>query len=93
MGGGSMGYLYAHVRDVTFTESTPERRAFRKHLRLVADALRYIEWADSGDHPSDSEEVAVITACLGDARILEQLIVEAREAAAALAAALAKAGG
>ena len=62
MSGGSMNYLYHLVRDAEFHAHSPEREAFRKHLALVANALRSIEWNDSGD--GDDQEVHNIMACI-----------------------------
>jgi hypothetical protein len=62
MSGGSMDYLYIKVEEADFEESTPQRRAFREHLKAVAKALRAIEWNDSGD--GDDEENILIEACL-----------------------------
>jgi hypothetical protein len=73
MSGGSYDYAYGHLD--TFAESmrghggcgdyaAPPalREAFRAHLRLVARAMRAIEWNDSGD--GDDEEPALIRGCL-----------------------------
>lgn len=57
-----MNYLYHLVRDAEFHAHSPEREAFRKHLALVANALRSIEWNDSGD--GDDQEVHNIMACI-----------------------------
>jgi len=57
-----MDYLYLMVRDAAFPTNSPERAAFRKHLMLVANALRSIEWNDSGD--GDDQEVPNILACI-----------------------------
>ena len=62
MSGGSMNHLYHLVRDAEFHAHSPEREAFRKHLALVANALRSIEWNDSGD--GDDQEVHNIMACI-----------------------------
>jgi hypothetical protein len=62
MSGGSMNHLYHLVRDAEFDAHSPEREAFRKHLALVANALRSIEWNDSGD--GDDQEVHNIMACI-----------------------------
>lgn len=62
MSGGSMDYLYILVRDAAFHTHSPERKAFREHLTLVASALRSIEWNDSGD--GDDQEVHNIMACI-----------------------------
>ncbi len=93
MSGGSMDYLYSKVEmDGVFRQTTPERRAFAKHLKLVVKALHDIEWVDSCDY-SPGDETAAILACLSPGAVLEQLIAEAKEARAALDAAIAKAKG
>ena len=75
MSGGSMNYLYSAVRDVTFDTYSPERKAFRKHIMLVAKALRSIEWNDSGD--GDDDEVPNIMACISKTDILKAVIDDA----------------
>jgi phage shock protein A len=83
MSGGSMNYLYRRVEeDATFIEQTPERRAFRKHLKKIAEALRAIEWNDSGDGASNEE--GLIRACLSTTATLETATEAAREALTAL---------
>lgn len=63
MSGGSMDYLYLRVlQDATFNEDTWSRKTFREHLGRVAEALKAIEWVDSGDSGCDVEEKA-IAAC------------------------------
>lgn len=86
MSGGSMNYLYSKIEyDATFSQNTPERRAFAKHLVKVAKALHDIEWVDSADYgPGDDTEA--IRACLGDALILEAAIEQAEEAVKVLKA-------
>jgi hypothetical protein len=86
MSGGSMNYIYSKLEyEANFRQDTPERRAFAKHLKLVAKALHDIEWADSGDcGPGD--ETAAIRACLGDARMLQATLEMAKEAVATLQA-------
>lgn len=76
MSGGSMDYLYARVSDARFATNSPERKAFRKHLFLVAKALRSIEWNDSGD--GDDNEVSNIMACISHADVLEAVLEDAR---------------
>ena len=51
MSGGSYDYAYSTVNQFAsdLRLSTPLRKAFKKHLRLVAEAMRAIEWVDSGD--------------------------------------------
>lgn len=81
MSGGSMNYLYSKLEnDAEFRHTTPERKAFAKHLEKVAKALHDIEWVDSGDygHGEDSE---AIRACLSSGAVLEVAIEKAHEAA------------
>lgn len=80
MSGGSMNYLYSRVQDAEFHADSLERRAFRKHLQLVAEALRAIEWVDSGDS-GPGDDTAAILACLNDGAVLETAIETAHEAA------------
>lgn len=86
MSGGSMNYLYSKLEyDANFRLDTPERRAFKKHLGLVARALHDIEWVESGDYgPGDDTEA--IRACLGSGAVLEAVIEAAHEARKALTA-------
>ena len=76
MSGGSMDYLYARVEDVRFDTYSPERKAFRKHIFLVAKALKSIEWNDSGD--GDDDEVQNIMACISKTDVLEAVLEDAR---------------
>jgi hypothetical protein len=93
MSGGSMNYLYSKLEyDATFETNTIERKAFRKHLALVAKALHDIEWVDSSDYGTGDENEA-IRACLHPSVLLETALENAREAAAALQAEIAKAEG
>ena len=78
MSGGSMDYLGYKVKDATFREDTPERRALRKHLNKLSKALIAIEWNDSGDGADNESEL--IREALGDAAILEAAVQHAREA-------------
>lgn len=91
MSGGSMDYLYCKLEcDATFRETTPERRAFAKHLKLVAKALHDIEWVDSGDYgPGDDAEA--IRACLSVGATLEAAVEAAHEARKHLTAELERA--
>jgi hypothetical protein len=91
MSGGSMNYLYSKIEyEATFLQNTPERRAFAKHLHLVAKALHDIEWVDSGDYSKGGVPKA-IRACLNDGAILAEAIDAAKEAYEELGAAIAKA--
>lgn len=91
MSGGSMDYLYSKLEyDANFREDTPERRAFAKHLRLVAKALHDIEWVDSGDYgPGDDTDA--IRACLSSGATLEAAVEAAHEARKVLTAELKRA--
>lgn len=76
MSGGSMDYLYARLQDARFHTDSPERKAFRKHIFLVAKALKSIEWNDSGD--GDDDEVQNIMACISKTDVLEAVLEDAR---------------
>lgn len=85
MSGGSMQYLYQKVEWAEFSENTPERIAFRKHLNLVAKALHDIEWVDSGDC-GRGDDAEAIMACITKSDVLvaererlEEAIKEAKE--------------
>jgi len=64
MSGGSMDYLYFQVLEARFERTTELRRLLGEHLILVAEALRAVEWNDSGDG-DDSEDMR-IRKVLGD---------------------------
>jgi hypothetical protein len=66
MSGGSYNYAYARVEEFAANLNThsagipdyvnlPLRKLFRTHLRKVADAMRAIEWNDSGDGDDDEQ--------------------------------------
>lgn len=74
MSGGSMNYLYSKLEyDANFDMDTPERRAFAKHLKLVAKALHDIEWVDSGDYGPGGDTEA-IRACLSSGATLNETV-------------------
>jgi len=67
MSGGFYNYAYNHV--IMFEEKLrenlnddPLRARFADHLALVAEAMRTIEWVDSGDYPpgDEHEEIRVV---------------------------------
>ena len=64
MSGGSMDYLHYKVREASFERTTELRLRLGEHLILVAEALRAVEWNDSGDG-DDSEDMR-IRKVLGD---------------------------
>jgi hypothetical protein len=90
MSGGSMDYLYSRVEDAYFRLDTPERRAFKAHLKKIAQALHAIEWVDSGDK-GPGDETEAIRACLSDGAVLAQVADDARRAMAELQAELERA--
>lgn len=63
MSGGSYDYAYMRVQDMAYSlrrkETEPLRAAFAKHLELVAEAMRAIEWVDSGDYGGNQDEEAI----------------------------------
>ena len=75
MSGGSMGYLSEQVESAKFKEDTTLRRAFRKHLLKVAEAMHAIEWNDSQDGFTGEDEL--IRACLQPRDELEQARADA----------------
>ena len=90
MSGGEYDYAYARVEEFAQHPNlarTPERRAFATLLSDVAEAMHDIEWVDSCDY-SPGDENAAIERCLSKEILLEQVIADASEAAAALTTAL-----
>ena len=79
MSGGSMDYLYSKLENAEFSLNTPERKAFAKHLELVAKALHDIEWVDSCDYGKGDENEA-IRACIGNGAVLEAALDTAKQA-------------
>lgn len=62
MSGGSMDYLYRKVQEAAEWQAErgdARRRAFGRHLLLVAKALHDIEWVDSCDSSAGSEHAAI----------------------------------
>lgn len=86
MSGGSMEYLYRKVEDASFYESTPQRKALRRHLNDLAKVLRCVEWNDSGDGCSNEDEK--IEALLGHSAVIAEAVKEAERAAKQLQDAL-----
>lgn len=85
MSGGSYDYAYCKVEDFASKLSakgqSPLRRAFAKHLLLVAEAMHDIEWVDSGDF-SPGSDVEPIQKCLRESATsmeIEVLIADAKE--------------
>lgn len=92
MSGGSYEYAYRHVfefRDLLLHRAkTPERRAFLAHLELVAEAMKAIEWEDSGD---GADDCAAILRCISVGALLESELSRAEEAAKVLDIVIARA--
>lgn len=82
MSGGSMDYLFCKLLDASFQESTPKRKALRKHLVALSAALKAVEWNDSLD--GDDQEDALLDAVLKPGAALECAIEEANRARAQL---------
>lgn len=76
MSGGSYNYLYSRIEDASHQvdsrgrTTSPLRAAFAQHLLLVAEAMRMVEWVDSGDY-SPGDENDAIRACLSPGAELE----------------------
>ena len=90
MSGGSHDYAYTRVEEFASHPSlhtTPDRRAFAALLSDVAEAMHDIEWVDSSDY-APGDENAAIERCLSKEILLEQVIADASEAAAALTTAV-----
>lgn len=93
MSGGSYDYAYTRVDDMAGSMmgrhfDHPLRMAFARHLERVAKAMRAVEWADSGDTSWDADLDAMLRAIVTPADELHEATRQAREAHAALAAAL-----
>ena len=59
MSGGSYDYAYSKIEDLSMCireNDNPHRVAFKKLLRLCAEAARAIEWVDSGDYAPGDED-------------------------------------
>lgn len=65
MSGGSWGYFYFQLEEIAeklAVEKCPHRKMFAAHLQKCANALRSIEWVDSGDYGAGAE-IKDITKC------------------------------
>jgi hypothetical protein len=65
--GGHYDYAYHHVNDFVWTmeardDMTDERKALARLLKAASEAMRMVEWVDSGDC-SPGDENAAIAAC------------------------------
>lgn len=96
MSGGAYQYAYSCVADVADEicrrhATSALHLAFAAHLRMVARAMRDIEWEDSGDGAPSVE--ASIRLVLAPGAELDAAVAVAREAQQQLAATLARVEG
>lgn len=96
MSGGSYDYVFRFIHDMSgdhrLIGGSPLRRAFAKHLELVAKAMHDVEWVDSCDNSPGFEDAA-IKAVLGEGAELKELIVMGEEVRNSLDSALKDAYG
>lgn len=72
-----MNYLYLAVTEAPFKEDTILRKAFRVHLLKVSEAMRAIEWNDSGDG-ADNEDFLIAKA-IGCTQLKESIQAQIEE--------------
>ena len=87
MSGRDWDYVYSKFEEVALRlQRSPEslRKALGARVRLIARALKDIEWADSGD--DTTSQYTSIPAALGEGDLLAQLILDGEELRAALEA-------
>lgn len=72
MSGGSMGYAYQLVLEARdrIDPTTPLRIELQALMTRVAEAVRAIEWHDSGDHSEVVEETMIYEALLPRSELL-----------------------
>lgn len=96
MSGGSWSYVYHGIEDAADkldAERDPLRRAFGKQVRLVAEAMRAIEWVDSGDsaHGSEIDPIKAALGAAAESAEISILIADARDLSSRLQALIEKA--
>ena len=82
MSGGSWDYVYRTFEDIAErldAHKSAKRRAFGKHMHLIAQAMKAIEWVDSGDRSSPTDDTA-IDAVLGASGRTQELAILVDEA-------------
>lgn len=83
MSGGSYDYVYYKVQGMADSlrgkGNSALRRAFAKHLDLVASAMHDIEWVDSGDYGKGDDENAIRAVLESTANEREILYEDAKE--------------
>lgn len=81
MSGGSYGYLCYKISDAARQldcKSQPAyRRAFAKHLHLVAEAMHDVEWVDSSDYGNGDDKKAIM-ACIKPKDVLNASVEQAQ---------------
>lgn len=83
MSGGSYDYFYStleseYIYRLSKRANTPERKAFVKHLHKIAEAMKAIEWVDSGNW-SNGDENESIMACITKTEVIQCAVEDARE--------------
>ena len=81
MSGGSWGYVYRRVEEVSETllySKCPYRKALGVHLSLIAEALHDIEWVDSADY-SPGDEIESIKKVISMEKVLEKSLIDAKK--------------
>lgn len=82
MSGGSYNYAYRHIDEIAdklVNSKSALRRAFGRHLQLVAKACHDIEWVDSCDY-GEGDDVLAINAALGHTGpglVLSEIVAQA----------------
>lgn len=77
MSGGSWNYFYIQLEEVAerlAIDECPHRKMFAAHLEKCAEAMRSIEWVDSGDY-GPGRELEDIAKCF-DAEPISDVIKE-----------------
>lgn len=60
MKGGIYNYVWVNIDSINLHhQEKPRRASFQKLLKLVSEAMRTIEWVDSGDYKESDENKAI----------------------------------
>lgn len=97
MSGGSYDYSYGKVQEMADqlgTSDDPLRVAFAIHLRLVAKAMKDVEWVDSGDcsKGSDAEAIQAVLGASAHRAELPVILEKAEQLVARFERAIDRAG-
>lgn len=83
MSGGSYDYAYNKAEDMADSlcskTNSPLRRAFGRHLNLVAKAMHDIEWVDSGDYGTGDENDAIAKVLVDPKRLQLEILKQDAE--------------